>query len=255
MEYSTQELMIVAAAREISDGDVVFVGMRLPITAYGVARLTHAPDAVGLFECGVVRNAPAEDMLYTMGDPANQKGAAWSSGLIQVMGLLQRGRVDAGFIGGAQIDRLGNINTSCIGDIRAPTVRLPGSGGAADIAAMAKRLVVIMNHQKHRFVEKVDYVTSPGYLDGAGSREALGLAGGPTAVISDRCVLRPWGPNRELHVASLHPGTTLDDVQEHTAWPLATVPALTETPVPTAAELTALHAIDKDGFWRRSTAQ
>jgi glutaconate CoA-transferase subunit B len=255
VEFSTQELMIVAAAREITDGDVVFVGMRLPITAYGVARLTHAPNAVGLFECGVVRNAPAGEMLYTMGDPPNQLGAAWTCGLVQVMGLLQRGRVDAGFIGGAQIDRRGNINTSYIGAIEAPKVKLPGSGGAADIAALAKRLVVIMNHQKHRFVDQVDYVTSPGFLDGAGSREALGLGGGPSAVISDRCILRPWGPDRELRVASLHPGNTLADVQQHTAWSLAAIPDLVETPGPTAAELEALHAVDKDGFWRRSAAR
>ena len=136
MGYSTQELMIVAAAREIADGDVVFVGMRLPIVAYGVARLTHAPTAVGLFECGIVRYAPAGDVLYTMGDPPNQVGAAWATGLVQVMGQLQRGRVDAGFIGGAEIDRFGNINTSYIGDgaqpwtkpWAKPRVKLPGSG-------------------------------------------------------------------------------------------------------------------------------
>ena len=142
--------MIIAAAREIKDGERIFVGMRLPITAYGVARLTHAPNAVGLFECGIVRYAPAEGMLYTMGDPPNQVGAAWSTGLVQVMSLLQRGRVDAGFIGGAEIDRFGNINTSYIGDIGNPTIKLPGSGGAADIAAMSKRLLAIMNHEKRR---------------------------------------------------------------------------------------------------------
>jgi glutaconate CoA-transferase subunit B len=171
------------------------------------------------------------------------------------MGLLQRGRVDAGFIGGAQIDRFGNINTSYIGDIETPKVKLPGSGGAPDIAAMSKRLVAIMNHQKHRFVDRVDYVTSPGNLDGAGDREKLGLEGGPAAVISDRCILRPWGKNGELHLASLHPRCTLDEVREHTAWPLATLPDWSETPAPTPDELDALHAIDKDGFWRRDNSQ
>ena len=160
-DYSTQELMIIAAAREIRDGELVFVGMRLPITAYGVARLTHAPNAVGMFEGGVVRDAPAEETLYTMCDPANQRNAAWTTGLIQVMGHLQAGRVDAGFIGGAEIDKWGNINTSYIGGHEDVQVKLPGSGGAADIAAMSKRLIVIMNHEKRRLVERVSYVTSP----------------------------------------------------------------------------------------------
>jgi glutaconate CoA-transferase subunit B len=250
MGYSTQELMIVAAAREIADGDVVFVGMRLPIVAYGVARLTHAPNAVGLFECGIVRTAPAEDVLYTMGDPPNQLGAAWATGLVQVMGQLQRGRVDAGFIGGAEIDRFGNINTSYIGDPAKPRVKLPGSGGAADIAAMAKRLLAIMNHEKRRFVEKVGYVTSPGFLDGGESRSQAGLEGGPAAVITDRAILRPHGPAKELHLASVHPEHDLDEVRGHTGWDLKPLPGLAETPPPSRAELAALHAIDKDGTWR-----
>ncbi len=242
--------MIVAAAREIADGDVVFVGMRLPIAAFGVARLTHAPNAVGLFECGIVRYAPADGMLYTMGDPPNQMGAAWATGLIQVMGQLQRGRVDAGFIGGAEIDRFGNINTSYIGDVAKPRIKLPGSGGAADIAAMAKRLLAIMNHEKRRFVERVDYVTSPGFLDGGDSRSMAGLGGGPAAVITDRCILRPHGPRKELHLASVHPGHGIEEVRAHTGWDLKSAPELTETAPPTKQELSALHTIDRDGFWR-----
>ncbi len=248
--YSTQELMIVAAAREIADGDVVFVGMRLPIAAYGVARLTHAPNAVGLFECGIVRYATASEALYTMGDPPNQLGAAWATGLIQVMGQLQRGRVDAGFIGGAEIDRFGNISTSYIGAPAAPKVKLPGSGGAADIATMAKRLIAIMNHQKHRFVDRVGYITSPGFLDGGDSRAEAGLGGGPAAVITDRCILRPHGPERELHLASVHPEHSIEEVGEHTGWDLKPLPGLAETPAPSRDELAALHVIDKDGLWR-----
>jgi len=249
-DYSIQELMIVAAAREIRDGEVVFVGMRLPITAYGVARLTHAPNAVGLFECGVVRYAPADGMLYTMGDPPNQLGAAWTTGLVQVMSLLQRGRVDAGFIGGAEVDKYGNINTSYIGDFANPQVKLPGSGGAADIAAMSKRLLAIMNHEKRRLVERVDYVTSPGYLDGGETRKRLGLGGGPSAVITDRAVLRPHGDDNELHLASFHPGHTVDEVREHTGWNLKVLDGVEETPPPSKAEIDALHTIDRDGFWR-----
>jgi glutaconate CoA-transferase subunit B len=250
-EYSTQELMIIAAARQINDGERIFVGMRLPITAYGVARLTHAPNAVGLFESGVARYAPAEDMLYTMCDGPNQLGAAWTTGLIQIMGLLSGGRVHAGFIGGAEIDKYGNINTSYIGDIENPTVKLPGSGGAPDIAAMAERLIIIMNHQKHRLVEKVDFITSPGFLTGGTARRKAGLAGaGPAVVITDRAILRPHGPENELHLASIHPGHTLEEVCENTGWDLKPTPDLADTPPPSDAELDALHRIDKEGYWR-----
>ncbi|MBT3990100.1 MAG: CoA-transferase [Rhodospirillaceae bacterium] len=250
-DYSTQELMIIAAARQINDGERIFVGMRLPITAYGVARLTHAPNAVGLFESGVSRYEPAEDMLYTMCDGPNQLGAAWTTGLIQIMGLLSGGRVHAGFVGGAEIDRFANINTSYIGDYENPTTKLPGSGGAPDIAAMAERLIIIINHQKHRLVEKVDYITSPGFLTGGDARKEAGLpGGGPSVVITDRAILRPYGPENELHLASVHPGHTEEEIKENTGWDLKTVPDLEETPSPSKEELDALHTIDKEGFWR-----
>ena len=263
MDPSVQALMILAAAREIRDGEVVFVGMRLPIMAFGVARLTHAPNAVGLFECGIVRGEPAEGMLYTMADPPNQLGAAWSTGLIPVMSQLQRGRVDAGFIGGAEIDRFGNINTSYIGDgaqpwaqpWTKPRVKLPGSGGAADIAAMAKRLLAIMSHEKRRLVARVDYVTSPGFLDGGDSRTRAGLDGGPAAVITDRAILRPFGADNELHLASIHPGQSVDGIRDHTGWDLKLMPEVTETPVPSDHEMAALRRIDKDGFWSPTAAR
>jgi len=250
-DYSTRELMIIAAAREIQDGERIFVGMRLPITAYGVARLTHAPNAVGLFESGVARYEPADGMLYTMCDGPNQLGAAWTTGLIQIMGLLSGGRIHAGFIGGAEIDRFGNINTSYIGDFDAPKVKLPGSGGAPDIAAMAERLIIVINHQKHRLVERVDYITSPGFLDGGDARARAGLpGGGPAVVITDRGILRPYGPENELHLVSIHPGHTVEEVKENTGWTLKTVPDVGETRPPSADELEALHRIDKEGFWR-----
>jgi glutaconate CoA-transferase subunit B len=252
MSWSPQEMMIIAAAREIADGDVVFVGMRLPIVAYGVARLTHAPTAVGLFECGIVRAEPAATTLHTMGDPANQLGAAWCTGTCNLLGMMQAGRVDVGFIGGAEIDRFGNINSSYIGDFRAPAVKLPGSGGAADIAALSHRLIAIMNHEKRRLVPRVDYVTSPGWLSGGASRRAAGLArGGPAAVITDLAVLRPADAEGELCLASWHPGTTREAVRERTGWTLRPRPDAGETPPPTAAELDALRFIDKEGFWRQ----
>ena len=250
-DYSTQELMIIAAAREIKDGERIFVGMRLPITAYGVARLTHAPNAVGLFESGVARYEPADGMLYTMCDGPNQRGAAWTTGLIQMMGLLSGGRIHAGFIGGAEVDRYGNINTSYIGGFDAPRIKLPGSGGAPDIAAMAERLIIVINHQKHRLVERVDYITSPGFLDGGDARARAGLpGGGPAVVITDRATLRPYGPDNELHLASVHPGHTVEEIAENTGWDLKTIPDFGETPPPVETELAALHKIDKEGFWR-----
>ena len=250
-DYSTQEMMIIAAAREINDFERIFVGMRLPITAFGVARLTHAPNAVGLFECGIARYQPANGMLYTMSDGPNQLGAAWSTGLVQIMGLLSGGHADAGFIGGAQIDRFGNINSSYIGDFAKPKVKLPGTGGATDIAAMAGRLIAIMNHQKHRLVERVDYVSSSGFLEGGESRTRAGLpGGGPAAVITDRAILRPYGAEKELHLASVHPGHTPEEVIENTGWALRCRPEMVETLAPTSEEMAALHQIDTEGFWR-----
>jgi glutaconate CoA-transferase subunit B len=250
-DYSTQELMIIAAAREIADGEVVFVGMRLPITAYGVARLTHAPDAVGLFEGGLARHAPAGDMLYTMVDPPNQLGAAWATGLVQMMGLLGAGRVDAGFVGGAEADRFGNLNSSYIGDPASPQVKLPGSGGAADLAALSKRLIAIINHDERRLVERVSYVTSVGHLGGGDARQKAGLPwGGTAAVITDKAILRPRGEEKELHLASIHPGHTEAEIRQATGWQLKAAPGLGETKPPREAEMAALHAIDTDGFWR-----
>ena len=162
MDYTPQELMVATAAREIRDGEIVFVGMRLPLIAFALAKRTHAPRAVGLFENGIVRDEPARELLYTMGDPSNACGAVWCTGMLNVMGLLAQGAVQLGFIGGAQVDRFGNLNTSYIGDFHAPVTKLPGSGGAADIASLACRHIIIMEHEKRRLVERVDYITSPG---------------------------------------------------------------------------------------------
>ena len=243
--------MIIASAREIKDYERIFVGMRLPITAYGVARLTHAPNAVGLFESGIARYEPADGMLYTMCDAPNQIGAAWTCGLIQIMGMLSGGRVHAGFIGGAEIDKFGNINTSYIGGKKNTTVKLPGSGGATDIAAMSERLIVIMNHEKHRLVDRVGFITSPGFLDGGDARKRAGLPGaGPSAVITDRAILRPHGPDNELHLSTTHPGHSEAEIIENTGWKLKVAPEVCQTPQPTPEELDALHQIDKDGYWR-----
>lgn len=250
-EYSPGELMVAVAAREIRDGEVVFVGMRLPLLAFCLARATHAPRAVGLFENGIVRDSPALEFLVTMSDGPNVTGALWCTEMREIMGLLQSGRVDLGFIGGAQIDRFGNLNTSYVGPPGRAT-RLPGSGGGGDIASLARRHLVIMTHERRRFVERVDYVTSPGHGEGGEWRRRVGLpGGGPAAVITTLGVFRFDPATREMVLASAHPGVTVAEVRAQTGWPLACAVEVTETPVPTAEELAVIRRFDPEGFWTR----
>src|SRR5438067_5497391 len=177
--YTPQELMVAVASREIRDGDLVFVGMRLPILAYAVARNAHAPTARGLFEVGLMRDQPAAGFLGTMGDPPNVAGALWATRMTNAMALMAQGRVDLGFIGGAEVDRFGNLNTSYVGDPRKPSVKLPGSGGGADIAILSRRWVTLMSHERRRLVDRVSFVTSPGHGDGTpGWRKRNGRRGG-----------------------------------------------------------------------------
>jgi glutaconate CoA-transferase, subunit B len=252
MEYTPQELMVAAAAREIRDGEVVFVGMRLPLIAFALARETHAPTAVGLFECGIVRDSPAPELLYTMGDGPNIAGATWCARMADLMGLMQGGAVQAGFIGGAEIDRYGNLNTSYIGPRDAPQVKLPGSGGAADIASLAQRLLIIMAHERRRFVERVSYITSPGYGDGPGWRERAGLPrGGPAAVITTLGVLGFDPDTKEACLRSYHPGQSPEALRASTGWDLKVTPNVYETPAPTAEELAIIRRYDPQGFWTR----
>ena len=247
--YTPAELMVAAAAREIRDGEVVFVGMRLPLLAFCLARSTHAPTAVGLFENGVARDSPALEFLVTMSDGPNVTGALWCTEMREVMGLMQAGRVTLGFIGGAQVDRFGNLNTSYVGP-RDATMRLPGSGGAADIASLARRHVVIMTHQRRRFVERVDYVTSPGHGTGGDWRARTGLpGGGPSAVITTLGLFQFDPASREMVLASTHPGVTVEEIRGETGWALRVSADVGETPPPTAAELAAIRRFDPDGFW------
>jgi glutaconate CoA-transferase subunit B len=243
--------MVAAAAREIRDGEVVFVGMRLPLLAFCLARSTHAPRAVGLFENGVVRDSPAEGFLVTMSDGPNVTGALWCCEMREVMGLMQSGRVTLGFIGGAQVDRFGNLNTSYVGPPGA-AIRLPGSGGAADIASLARRHVVIMTHERRRFVERVDYVTSPGHGAGGDWRTRAGLVGGgPSGVITTLGVFRFDPASREMVLATTHPGVSVEEVRAQTGWPLRLGPDIGETPPPTREELAMIRRFDPDGFWTR----
>ena len=246
--------MVAVSSREIRDGDLVFVGMRLPILAYAVARNAHAPNARGLFEVGLMRDQPAPAFLGTMGDPPNVAGALWATRMSNVMALMAQGQVDLGFIGGAEVDRFGNLNTSYVGDPRMAKVKLPGSGGGSDIAILSRRWVTLMNHERRRFVERVSFVTSPGYGDGTrGWRKRNGLlGGGPVAIITTLCVMHFPEGGGEAYLASVHPGHTVDEVLAKTGWPLQVSDGVNETSAPTDAELAAIRRFDPQGFWTRS---
>jgi len=248
--YTLSELMVVAAAREIADGEVAFVGMRLPLLGFLLAKRTHAPSAVGVYELGIVRDTPTPEPILTMGDLPNLFRAKWLSDTSDVMGLLQNGAVDVSFIGGAQVDRFGNLNTSYIMSSGKLATRLPGSGGACDLACLAKRHIIIMAHEKHRFVPKVDYITSPGYGNGAGWRERSGLPrGGPSAVITSLGIMKFDPVSKEMILVSIHPNVTVRNVLDNTGWPLKIADTLETTPVPTEYELKVLRELDPEGYW------
>ncbi len=250
LAYTPGELMVVSAAREIRDRQIVFVGMRLPLIAFVVAKKTHAPNAIGLFENGVIRSTPSPELIYTMADPANIKNATQCLDMLGVMSLLQSGRVHLGFLGAAEVDRFGNLNSTEVHGAKGIT-RLPGSGGACDIASLAERFVALLEHSKERLPERVGYVTSPGNGDGSGWRQRVGLPrGGPSAVITSKAVLR-FGDDGEAYLASTHPGGSVEEVLRNTGWPLRVSEDVITTPEPTAEELTAIREYDKDGFWTK----
>jgi glutaconate CoA-transferase subunit B len=249
MDYTLKELMVVAAAREIRDGEIVFVGMRLPLLGFAVAKELHAPRAVGLFENGVVRDWPALAPIFTMSDPPNICRSLSCGGLIDVMSLLQSGRVDLGFIGGGEIDRFGNLNTHWVEE-NGRRVRLPGSGGAADIASLAGRCIVIMNHERRRFPPKVRFITSPGYGEGRGWREGKNLkGGGPARAITSLGIFSFDSESREMILSSFHPGVSIEEIQRETGWPLKVSDEVRETRSPSVEELAAVRKYDPKGVW------
>ena len=253
VDYTPAELMVTAAAREITDGEVVFVGMRLPLLGFLLAKGTHAPNAVGIYELGIIRDVPTPAPILTMGDLPNLFRAQCCTDSAEVMGLLQQGLVDASFIGGAQLDRFGNLNTSYIGPVEELKTRLPGSGGACDLASLSRRHIIIMVHQKRRFVERVDYTTSPGYGDGAGWRQTAGLPwGGPSTVITTMGVMGFDPKSLEIVLKSVHPGTTVEMVQRKTNWPLKISADISQTPKPSVVEIELLRKYDPSGFWTKN---
>jgi glutaconate CoA-transferase subunit B len=251
ISYSSAELMIVNAARLLKDGDVVFVGVGQPNLACNLAKRTHAPNLVMIYEAGVIGAEPAR-LPLSIGDPTLVSGALSVVSMYDIFtNYLQRGNVDVGFLGGAQIDRFGNINATMIGnDYAHPKVRLPGSGGAQEIAAWANRCYIMTPHQKRRFPEKVDFMTSAGHLNGMDGRVKAGLRGrGPVAVVTDIGMLEP-DASGELVLTALHPGKTASEAIDNTGWVLKVAPELRTTDELTEKEIKILREeLDPGGIY------
>lgn len=254
LQYTASELMCVNAARLLRDGDVVFVGVGLPNLACNLARRTHAPHLQMIYEAGVIGARPSK-LPLSIGDPTLVSGASSVCGMYDIFTLyLQRGNVDVGFLGGAQIDKFGNINATVIGDYAKPKVRLPGSGGSQEMGGWANRCYIITPHQKRRFPEKVDYRTSAGFLGGRAEREATGVrGGGPLVVVTNLGLLEP-DANGELTLTALHPGCTVEQVKENTGWEIKIASNLKTTPPVIASELTLLRdELDPEGIYLKGS--
>ena len=239
--YTTDEMMTVAASRELRDGVLCFVGIGLPSEAANLARATHAPDCVLVYESGTIGAKP-EVLPHSIGDGELAEHADSVVPVPEIFSYwLQTGRIDVGFLGAAQIDRYANINTTVIGPYDDPKVRLPGAGGAPEIAASAKEVIIMLRHNQRAFVEELAFLTSVGHLDGGDSRKELGYLGaGPTVVITDLGILRPDPESRELTLVALHPEASVEQAREATGWDLHVADELAKTDLPTEKELRTL---------------
>lgn len=242
MQYTAAELMICSAARALEDGKTVVVGTGVPCAVAMLAQRTHAPNLVVLFEAGGV--APQlPTMPISVGDSRTFYRGLMATSMAEIMQFCQRGMIDYTFLGGAQIDPYGNLNSTIIGsDYRRPKVRLPGSGGACDLASLCWRTLVVTKHDPRRFVEKLDFLTSPGYLTGPGAREAAGLPphSGPYRVVTDLAVMGYHPDSRRMLVLSLHPGVTIDQVRKNTSFQLEVAELIGQTPAPDGEQLEIL---------------
>jgi glutaconate CoA-transferase subunit B len=246
MSYTTNEIMTIAAARRLPDGAVCFVGIGLPSTAANLARLTHAPNALLIYESGPIGAKP--DVLpLSIGDGELADTADTVVPTPEIFRYwLQGGRVDVGFLGTAQIDRYANLNTTVIGPYDKPKVRLPGAGGAPEIASNAKEVLIIVRQSARTFVPKLDFITSAGHLTGGDARARLKIPGkGPVAVITDLCIMEPDPVTRELTVVSIHAGITQEQIRAATGWPVLFATDVRQTPDPSALELDTLRALQQ----------
>ncbi|MBI9085488.1 MAG: hypothetical protein JEZ11_17965 [Desulfobacterales bacterium] len=249
-DYTLQELQAVVAAREIKNGDKVIIGTGLPLLAARLAQITHAPDMISIYESGAIDAKPKITPL-SISETCLIPGAAMVGGLLEGLGLVHAGDLDVGFLGGAQIDMYGNLNSHVIGDYYHPTVRFAGSGGANDLGSGCKRTIIMMPHSRRRFVKKVDFITTPGYLTGGSAREKLGFPGnGPAIVISNLGIMRFDSETKEMVVEALHPGVTVEQIRENTEWDLKIADQLLETPTPTTEEIRILREeLDPEGLF------
>ena len=240
-DYNSMEMMICAAARLLEDGKIAAMGTGAPCAAAMLAQKTHAPNLTLFFEAGGI--APLlPSMPISVGDSRTFHKAVMASSMSEMMSTASRGLIDYAFLGGAQIDRYGNLNSTVIGDHARPKVRFPGSGGANDFASYCWRTIIITVHDRGRFVETVDFITSPGYLDGPGAREATGLppGSGPYKIVTDLAVMGFNKKTKEMQIESLHPGVGVQAVRENTQFELPAATDLEETPAPSPEELRIL---------------
>ncbi|MBZ5876229.1 CoA-transferase subunit beta [Chromohalobacter israelensis] len=241
IEYTSAEMMTVTAAKALENGMTCFVGIGLPSEAANLARLTHAPDVVLIYESGTLQTKP--DVLpLSIGDGELCESALTTVSVPEMFRYwLQGGKIDVGFLGTAQIDRYCNLNTTLIGDYQAPKVRLPGGGGAPEIATCAGEVFITLKHSKRTFVDQVDFITTLGFgRDGKARDGVPNIGRGPTRVITDLCVMKPDPETRELVVVSLHPGVTVEQVQDATGWEIRFAEQLDTTPMPSTNELDVL---------------
>jgi glutaconate CoA-transferase, subunit B len=242
--WTPDEIMTIEAARRLGNDRVCFVGIGLPSAAANLARLTHGPETVLIYESGTIGTTP--DVLpLSIGDPELCERALTTVSVPEMFRYwLQGGRIDVGFLGAAEIDRFGNINTTVIGPYGAPKVRLPGAGGASEIAGSCKEVFVIARQTPRSFVEQVGFITSFGHGRGGNDRIEAGIrTAGPTLIVTDLCVMEPEAESREFVVTALHPGTTRDMVAQNTGWAVCFADQLSETAPPTPIELDALRAL------------
>jgi len=254
-DYTLQELMIVISSREIRDGDLVFAGVGNPTLGALMAQMSHAPNAIIATESGSIGPVPRR-VILGIGDNAGVENCICATSLWRLFADQQRGYIDVGMVGGAQVDRYGNLNSTTIfgkGDYYAPASRLPGSGGANDIASCAKRTIISIPLQKRRFLERVDYITSPGYLDGGNARERVGLpGGGPSAIITDKCIFRFCLQTKEIMLESVHPGVSVEDIRREISWDLKLADEVVTTPPPTKEEVEMIRKLDAGGIYTGS---
>jgi glutaconate CoA-transferase subunit B len=244
--YTPDEMMTVSAARMVRNGATCFVGIGLPSAAANLARFTHAPDVVLIYESGTIGAKPTV-LPLSIGDGELAETADTVVPIVEIFSYwLQGGRISLGFLGAAQIDKYANLNTTVIGDYDKPVTRMPGAGGAPEIAASAGEVLITLRHGKRAFVEKLDFLTSVGHLEGGTSRDKLRMPGkGPVAVITDLGILTPDPITKELVLTSVHPGVDVAQVVAATGWPLKVAPEVAVTEPPTAQELTILRDLQE----------